>query len=154
MSAPSHADGSPDVRSSIQRFFGSNGFAVAGASNDPRKYGHRVFAALLGAGFRPIPVNPGASAILGIPSFERLTALPWHVEAVSIVTPPTITERIVEEAIAAGALRLWIQPGAESAKAIDRALAAGLDVIAGGPCLLVEIASVEGPRDQTRPPEP
>ena len=50
-----------------------------------------------------------------------------------------LTERIVEEAIAAGVRHLWMQPGAESAAAIERARAAGLNVIAGGPCLLVAL---------------
>ena len=55
----------------------------------------------------------------------------------SIITPPTVTERIVQDAIAAGVKHLWMQPGAESQNAVDRAREAGLNVIAGGPCLLV-----------------
>ena len=60
--------------------------------------------------------------------------------ALSIVTPPAITERVVEEAIAAGVRFLWMQPGAESEAAIARAEQAGVLVIARGPCMLVELA--------------
>ena len=41
--------------------------------------------------------------------------------------------------LAMGASYLWMQPGAESEKAIRNAEEAGLVVIAGGPCLLVEL---------------
>ena len=46
-------------------------------------------------------------------------------------------ERIVEEAAAAGVRTVWMQPGAESAAAIEKAKALGLGVIAEGPCVLV-----------------
>ena len=45
----------------------------------------------------------------------------------------------LEKAIAAGAAHLWMQPGAESVKAVRTAERAGLSVASGGPCLLVEI---------------
>ena len=57
----------------------------------------------------------------------------------SIVTPPPVTEKLVEAAAIAGITRLWMQPGAESAAAVRRAGELGLSVISGGPCLLVEI---------------
>jgi predicted CoA-binding protein len=59
------------------------------------------------------------------------------VHGVSIITPPPVTERVVEDAHSAGITRLWMQPGAESPRAIERCAELGIDVIAGGPCLLV-----------------
>jgi predicted CoA-binding protein len=50
-----------------------------------------------------------------------------------------VTERIVEEAAAAGVTMLWLQSGAESPHALLRARELGIETIAGGPCLLVEI---------------
>ena len=64
---------------------------------------------------------------------------PERVHGVSIITPPAITERIVDEAHAAGIPRLWMQPGAESDLAVARARAHGMSVIAGGPCVLVAL---------------
>ena len=61
------------------------------------------------------------------------------VESLSIVTPPPVTEQIVEQAIAAGVQHIWMQPGAESEAAIERARSGGLTVIASGPCLLVAL---------------
>ena len=39
----------------------------------------------------------------------------------------------------AGAVFVWMQPGAESANAVARAEELGLHPIAGGPCLLVAL---------------
>ncbi len=132
------ANGS-NLRAQIDQFLQSPAYAVVGASEDPRKYGHKVFAAYLRHGRTAYPVHPTAAAILGRTAYPSLAALPERVEAVSIITPPAITERVVEEAIAAGVRRVWMQPGAESPRAVERARSAGLSVISGGPCLLVEL---------------
>jgi len=65
--------------------------------------------------------------------------LPEDVEALSIVTPPPVTEQVVEQAIARGIRHLWMQPGAESPRAVERAWKAGLNVIADGSCLLATL---------------
>jgi len=124
----------------IRAFLGSPAFAVVGASDDPAKFGHRCYAALLRHGFQVNPVNPNAATVLGHPAYPDLASLPEPVAAVSIVTPPRVTERVVEDAIAAGVRQVWMQPGAESPTAVQRAREAGLSVIHGGPCLLVELS--------------
>ena len=57
--------------------------------------------------------------------------------ALSVVTPPKITLQIVQEALKKGIRHIWMQPGAESAAAIDNGLKNGLNVIADGSCILV-----------------
>ena len=128
---------------SIREFLASSRFAVVGASNHPAKFGGKVLAAYLRHGRVAHPVNPNEQEVLGRRSYASLRDLPEPVEAVSIVTPPEVTERIVEDAAAAGVRRVWMQPGAESRRAIARAKELGLEVIAGGPCLLVEIEARE-----------
>jgi predicted CoA-binding protein len=63
---------------------------------------------------------------------------------VSIITQPVITMSIVRQAASLGIRHLWIQPGAENQEAIELAEDLGLNVIAGGPCLLVELGFREG----------
>jgi len=48
-----------------------------------------------------------------------------------------ISETIVAQAVALGIGHVWMQPGAESPNAIQRAETAGLSVIADGSCILV-----------------
>lgn len=123
----------------IRLFLASPSFAVAGASDDPAKFGHRCYAAYLRHGLHAYAVNPNAATVLGHPAYPDLASLPEPVAAVTIVTPPRVTERVVDDAIAAGVRHVWMQPGAESPVAVRRAQEAGLNVISGGPCLLVEL---------------
>lgn len=129
----------PDIRRQIETFLACPAFAVIGASEDPSKFGHRVFASYLRHGRTVYPVNPRATLVLGHPVYPDLAALPVPVEAVSIITPPPVTERVMDDVIAAGVKHVWMQPGADSPGAVHKAREAGLNVIFGGPCLLIEI---------------
>ena len=128
-----------DASTRIREFLAGEVYAVVGASSDRSKYGNKVLRCYVQNGRRAIPVNPRARTVEGIAAVADLVSLPEPVHGVSIITPPEITERIVEEAAAAGLRRLWMQPGAESARAVRRAEELGLSVIAGGPCLLVSL---------------
>ncbi|MBM4015665.1 MAG: CoA-binding protein [Planctomycetes bacterium] len=128
-----------DLAAAIRAFLAAPPFAVVGASNDPAKFGARVLAAYRRAGLRAYPVNPREREVQGLPCHPNLAALPEPVLNVSIITPPAVTERIVEEAARAGARCVWMQPGAESDAAVARARGLGLEVISGGPCVLVEL---------------
>jgi predicted CoA-binding protein len=70
--------------------------------------------------------------------------LPDKVQSLSLITPPQITEKIVEQASARGIVNIWMQPGAESSIAIDFCHAQGINVISGGSCILVQLGFSEG----------
>lgn len=128
---------SRDVRDIIKDFLEEGPFAVVGASTDPWKYGHKVFQCYLQHGREAYPINPAASEVAGRPAYPDLASLPVPCPSISVITPPSVTEQVVEAAAKAGVKRIWMQPGAESPQAIARAEALGMEVIAGGPCLLV-----------------
>ncbi|HLX63780.1 MAG TPA: CoA-binding protein [Planctomycetota bacterium] len=130
------------LNQAIDQFMSAQRFAVAGASDDPEKYGHKCFAALLSRGCNVVPLNPRAKDVLGMPAYPNLAALPEKVESLSVVTPPRVTEKLLDEAVAAGVKNVWMQPGAEpeDTASLERARAAGVNLIYGGPCLLVELA--------------
>jgi predicted CoA-binding protein len=128
-----------DTATRVREFLAAPSFAVIGASEDPRKFGHRVYAGYLRHGRTAYPIHPTAAAILGNPAYRNLAALPEPVEAVSIITPPAVTERVMDDVIRAGVKHVWMQPGAESPAAVAKAREAGLNVISGGPCVLVEL---------------
>lgn len=121
----------------IELFLSAPAYAVVGASDDPYKYGHKCYKCYLQNGRTAYPVNPNCQTVLGNPVYPDLFSLPEPVESISIITPPVVTEKVVEDAIKCGVKNIWMQPGAESLRAIDAAREAGLNVIAGGPCLLV-----------------
>jgi len=126
-------------RAMITEFLAGSRFAVVGASNDRSKYGNKVLRCYQQAGHEIVAVHPSLTEVEGAPCVRNLAALPHAVHGVSIITPPPVTERIVEDAHAAGITRLWMQPGAESPDAIARCEELGIDLIAGGPCILVEL---------------
>lgn len=124
----------------IEAFLAAETFAVAGASNNRAKFGNRVFRALLASGRSVTPIHPTEQQVEEHAAAVSVSEIATAPQALSIVTPPTVTETIVREAIAAGVSHVWMQPGAESPDAMDAARQAGLTVIAGGPCVLVELA--------------
>ncbi len=128
-----------DTAEAIQDFLRGEAFAVVGASTVRSKYGNKVLRCYLQKGRRAFPIHPREAEIEGRKCYPDLFALPEPVHGVSIITPPAITERIVEDVAAAGITRVWMQPGAESPRAIERARELGLTVIAGGPCVLVSL---------------
>ena len=123
----------------ISRFLERGPWAVVGASRSRAKYGNKVLRCFLQAGRRVFPVNPNLDEVEGVLCHSDLTRLPERVHGVSIVTPPEVTARVVEDLPAAGARIVWMQPGAESDAAIARAEALGVEVIARGPCVLVAL---------------
>ncbi len=126
--------------SSIEQFLQAASFAVAGASQNRAKYGNLIFRKLLESGRVVSPIHPAAERVEDHPAFASLSAMPTVPEAVSIVTPPRVTQQIVAEAIRLGVKHLWMQPGAEHPEASQLAQAAGLNVIDDGSCILVLLA--------------
>ena len=123
----------------IDLFLAQPAFAVVGASRDRSKYGNKVLRCYQQNGRTAYPVNPNADEIEGLACVPDLASLPNQVKAASIITPSKITEKIVEQAAEAGVQHLWMQPGAESKAAVERAAELKLQIIAGGPCILVTL---------------
>jgi predicted CoA-binding protein len=137
---------SPDP---IERFLASPAFGVVGASPRRHKYGNKVLRCYLQHDRRAIPVNPREEEVEGVPYVDGVGDLPSNVKSISIITPPAVTERVVEEAARKGIENVWMQPGAESETAIETCRRAGINVIADGSCVLV----VLGYRDSWTAPE-
>ena len=126
-------------RRRIEAFLAGAPFAVVGASRDREKYGNKVLRCYKQHGLTVFAVNPNAEVVEGLTCYADLTAVPEKLHGVSVITPPAVTERIVEHLPACGARHVWMQPGAESERAVARAMDLGLSVISGGPCLLVAL---------------
>ncbi|HTP64983.1 MAG TPA: CoA-binding protein [Geobacteraceae bacterium] len=121
----------------LDKFFQSKEFGVIGASANRDKYGNKVLRVYLQHGMRVIPVNPKETVIEGIPCVASVADLPRDVDSISVITPPAITEQVVEMAISRGIGNIWMQPGAESVSAVEACRKNGINVIADGSCILV-----------------
>jgi len=121
----------------IAEFLAAPAFGVAGASKNRDKYGNKVLRCYLQNGRRAIPLNPVETEIEGVACVKAVDDLPTEVQSLSIITPPQVTDKVVEQAIAKGIRHIWMQPGAQSATAIAACERAGINLIADGSCVLV-----------------
>ncbi len=123
----------------IKMFFISAAFGVVGASANRDKFGNKVLRCYQHYHLPVYPVNPNEKEIEGMLCLRRVADLPKEVKSISIITPPAITEDIVDQAIAQGIQHVWMQPGAESVEAVRKCKENHINVIADGSCILREL---------------
>ncbi len=129
----------PNHPPEIAAFLAVGSFVVVGASADRAKYGNKVLRCYAQHDLPVVGVHPKLTTVENVPCYASLAAIPGAARAASIVAPPAAAAAIVADARASGVRHLWFQPGAEEPTAIAAARAAGLHVIANGPCLLVAL---------------
>jgi uncharacterized protein len=103
----------------IKGFLDQKTFAVCGSFRNESKYAYKIFKDLIRHGYKVFPVNPAASKVEGRQCYKSIKDIPAKVDVVNIITPPVVTEAILEECLEKGIKKIWLQPGAESRKAID-----------------------------------
>jgi len=113
----------------ISDFVNRRVWAVVGASQDPRKFGNRIFRSLSGSGYTVYPVNPKGGELDGQIVYRSLAELPEKPEVIDTVVPPQVTEQVVKEAHKLGLTRIWMQPGSESEAAIAFCREHGIEVV-------------------------
>ena len=116
--------------------------AVVGATDDPDKYGGRIYRNLKGKGYRVYAVNPRRDEVDGDRSYHALADIEDPPTVVDIVVPPKVTLEVLAECEQLGLRNVWVQPGAEDAAVIDVLEAGDFDYVAGGPCIMVETSAV------------
>jgi predicted CoA-binding protein len=139
----SSSRGDPD------KFFASNTvFAVVGASNDPTKFGNKVFKCYLSHNKTAVPISK-STEIEGKTAYPNLTAFLTAQTAagvtvdkvgVSIITPPTATASVISEGIGLGIKSFFLQPGTTNeavAKIMDDEGNKSINFVEG--CVLVEL---------------
>jgi len=113
--------------------------AVVGCSPKPERDSHRVAAYLQTAGYRLIPINPGADEILGVKAYPDLASIPADVEIdiVDVFRRPEHIPAVVDAVLDRGAKALWLQLGCANPEAEQRAADSGLEVVSDL-CIKVE----------------
>jgi hypothetical protein len=115
-----------DIRALLQ---GVRSIAVVGLSDNPARPSYRVAQAMMGLGYRIVPVRPAQSEVLGQKAYAQLTDLPEVPDLVDVFRNPDAVDAIVDQCIAIGARRLWLQEGVVNEPAALRARAAGITVV-------------------------
>jgi predicted CoA-binding protein len=119
--------------------------AVVGLSPKPHRASFDVSRYMQAHGWRIIPINPAAAAsgatILGEKVYATLLEAAQHetIDLVNVFRNAEDVPPVVDEAIAIGAQAVWLQLGIAHDTALEKARAAGLQVIQDK-CLKVEHA--------------
>jgi len=88
--------------------------ALVGASNDPSKFGNRIYRDLRTKGYHIIPINPKENEIEGDKAYASIDMMDRLPDIVNFVVPPQIAIKVAQKAIDLGITHLWFQPGSES----------------------------------------
>lgn len=103
--------------------------AVVGLSPRPERPSYRVSRAMQGFGYRIVPVRPAVAEVLGEKAYPRLSDIPFPVDLVDVFRAADEAGPIVDECIALGVRRIWLQDGVINFDAAERARAAGITVV-------------------------
>ena len=110
--------------------------AIVGATDNPEKYGNRIYRDLKAKGFRVYPVNPTKDTIDGDIAYADLGDLPETPDIVNFVVPPPRTLRLLARAKELGLMNVWIQPGAEDEDVLAYLAGNDFDYLANA-CIMV-----------------
>ena len=117
--------------------------AVIGASGDRRKFGNKAVRAFRHRGYEVVPINPHQKEIEGLQTYQSVLDAPFEIDMATIYVPPDIGERVLVELARKEIAEVWLNPGADSPKVIQRARELGFQPVLG--CSLVAIG--ESPED-------
>ncbi len=83
----------------LDMFFNPSSVAIIGASENPKKLGHRILVNVMNDGYKgPIyPINPTATEILGLKCYPSVSAVPGPIEQAVIVVPAAAVINVVDE---------------------------------------------------------
>jgi len=115
------------MRAAAKTFFSAKQFAVAGASSNTAKFGYKIFVWYLDHDLTAIPLNPMANSVaVGKKEYETIASPSKLTDprntSLSIITPPPVTAKLLEEAKASGVKAVWLQPGTFTDKELEYAV--------------------------------
>ena len=106
-----------------------NTIVIVGASNNPEKYGYKIFKDLKEYGYHVIPIHQTETVIQGVQAYPTLKEASDGPEGLSIqnptglmvidfVIPPEKTLEVLKECLLLGLKNVWFQPGASDEKVL------------------------------------
>lgn len=99
--------------------------AIVGLSRNQHKDSYYVGRYLQNAGFKIIPVNPGADEILGEKAYPDLKFIPTQIDVVDVFIRPDYIPEVVNQALEIDPKAIWLQLGTgehpEQKKRVEKA---------------------------------
>jgi len=99
--------------------------AIIGASNNSSKFGNIAVRSFASNGHTVFPVNPHCAelglSIEGLKSYRNVLEIPWRIDVASLYVPANVGEQILSDLAKKRIPEIWVNPGAESTRLINRA---------------------------------
>ncbi len=121
----------------IKEVLSQKSFAVVGSFRNESKVAYKIFRFLKQKGYKVYPVNPNIKEVDGEKCYSSILDIPETIDVADLVTPPSATEEIVKQCLQKGIKYIWMQPGAESQKAVEFCKQNGIKVIYGTCIMMV-----------------
>src|SRR6185369_6600686 len=86
-------------------------YAVVGATDNPTKYGYKVFRDLRVAGFSVVPVNPKCPVVDGVQAVATLMEVKPKPDVVVFIVPSEVGLKVLEDVAHLRISKVWFQPG-------------------------------------------
>jgi len=128
-------------RAQVAEFLSGRRIAVAGVSRSGREAANAVFRKLRDSGYEVVPINPRAPRVEAVDCYPDLLSVPGTVDALMVVTPPSVAAEVVRQAAQRGIRHVWFHrsfgQGSVSHDALQACAEAGIRPIVGGCPLMV-----------------
>lgn len=113
-------------------------WAVVGATENPGKFGNKIYKKLMRFGYEVYAVNPVYETIDGDKCYPSLDAIPVKVDCVNVVVNPEKAIETLRSAMALGIKNIWFQPGTFTPEIVEMSETAGLNTVYLN-CVLVKL---------------
>lgn len=116
----------PDTDSICRELQSIGTIAIVGLSPNENRPSFRIARAMQRHGYRIIPVRPLVDSVLGEKAYASLRDVDVPYDLVDVFRAADALDSIVDDCIAVGAKRLWIQDGIVNEPAARRAAEHGI----------------------------
>ena len=121
----------------LKQVFQKKKWAVVGATNDPARYGYKIFHVLRDRGFDVYPVHPDLEEIDGVDVYRTLEELPEKPDIAVMVVNPQHGIKVMEDVRENNISPIWMQPGTRSDEIREYAREHGIELVED--CVLTRI---------------
>jgi hypothetical protein len=111
--------------------------AVVGLSDISAKPSYYVSEYMQRHGYKIYPVNPSLDKVLGEKCYASLSELPVKPDVVNVFRLPKAIPAIVDEMLALGLKKIWVQQGIVNMDAAQKAEQGGIKVVMDR-CIMIE----------------
>ncbi len=113
-------------------------WVVVGATPNEEKFGYKIYKTLKQHEYEVWGINPKYKELEGETIYPSLDSLPEKPECISVVVPPPVSIKLVEEAAENGIEYIWFQPGTYDNEVLQKARQLNLKTVYNE-CVLVTL---------------